>query len=113
TMAASGVDYIFANFGTDYPGLIESLARHSRPGLPPVPKVVIAQHEMVGVSAAMGYTQVTGRPQVVMVHVDVGTQNLGAGVHNASRSRVPVLLFAGLAPLTAFGEMKGGKDNPV
>lgn len=113
TLAACGVDYIFANFGTDYPAIIESIARHGSPGLPPIPRVVLAQHEMAAISAATGYAQVTGRPQAVMVHVDVGTANLGAGVHNACRTRVPVLIFAGLAPLTAHGELTGGRDNVV
>lgn len=29
---------------------------------------------MVALSAAHGFAQVTGRPQAVIVHVDVGTQ---------------------------------------
>lgn len=113
SLAAAGVEYMFVNLGTDHTGIVESLARHALPGMPPVPRAIVAQHEMVAISAAMGYTQITGRPQAVIVHVDVGTQNLGAGVHNASRSRVPILLFAGLAPLTLYGEKPGGKSHPV
>ena len=30
----------------------------------------------------------------VLVHVDVGTQNLGGSVHNAARSRVPAIIVA-------------------
>jgi acetolactate synthase-1/2/3 large subunit len=31
---------------------------------------------MVALSAAHGFAQVTGKPQCVIVHVDVGTQGL-------------------------------------
>jgi len=54
---------------------------------------------------------VTGVPQVVMVHVDAGTQNLGGAVNNAMRGRVPVLIFAGLAPHTQEGELPGGRTE--
>ena len=44
---------------------------------------------------ADGYARISGRPQAVIAHVDVGTQALGQGVHNANTGRVPVLIFAG------------------
>ncbi|KAL0638725.1 hypothetical protein Q9L58_002149 [Maublancomyces gigas] len=66
---------------------------------------------MVALSAAHGFAQVTGRPQAVIVHVDVGTQGLGAAVHNASCGRIPVLIFAGLSPFTQEGEMRGSRTE--
>lgn len=54
---------------------------------------------------------VTGKPQAVIVHVDVGTQGLGAAVHNAGCGRVPVLIFAGLSPFTQDGEMRGTRTE--
>src|SRR2546430_12056806 len=54
---------------------------------------------------------VTGAPQAVIVHVDVGTQNLSGGVSNASRGRVPVLIFAGAAPYTIEGELPGSRNE--
>lgn len=54
---------------------------------------------------------VTGKPQCVIVHVDVGTQGLGAAVHNASCGRAPVLIFAGLSPFTQEGEMRGSRTE--
>jgi acetolactate synthase-1/2/3 large subunit len=47
----------------------------------------------------------------VLVHVDCGTQNLGGAVHNVSRGRVPVLILAGLSPVTAEGELPGGRNE--
>ncbi len=55
----------------------------------------------------------TGRPQAVFVHTDVGTANLGGAVHNAARSRVPVFVFAGLTPYTLEGELPGGRNTFV
>jgi acetolactate synthase-1/2/3 large subunit len=43
--------------------------------------------------------------------VDCGTQNLGGAIHNASRGRVPVLIFAGLSPMTQQGELPGSRSE--
>ncbi len=43
-----------------------------------------------GAQRGQGYAQVSGSAQAVLVHVDCGTQNLGGGIHNAARGRVPV-----------------------
>lgn len=99
-----GVEYVFSTFGTDHPTLIKGFAE----GGGPVP--VLASHEMVAASAAHGYAQVTGAPGVVLVHVDVGTANLGASVHNASRSRVPLVVLAGRTPLTTDGTRAGSRS---
>ena len=72
--AAHGVDYIFINPGTDTFPLQEAYARRMELGLP-CPQAVMCIHEHVAVSAAHGYYLATGRPQVVQVHVDLGTIN--------------------------------------
>lgn len=66
---------------------------------------------MVAMSMADGYARVTGKPQCVIVHVDVGTQALGVAVHNAANGRAPVLIFAGLSPFTLEGEMRGSRSE--
>jgi thiamine pyrophosphate-dependent acetolactate synthase large subunit-like protein len=58
---------------------------------------------------AHGYSRITDRPQAVIVHVDVGTQALAHGLHNASVGRAPVLIFAGLCPFTEAGELPGSR----
>ena len=68
---------------------------------------------MVALSAADGYARLTNQPQCVLVHVDVGTQGLGAAVHNASCGRAPVLIFAGLTPYTIEGEMRGSRTEYI
>ena len=66
---------------------------------------------MVAMSMADGWARVTGRPQAVIVHVDVGTQALGCALHNASCGRAPVLVFAGLCPFTEDGELPGSRTE--
>lgn len=99
-----GIEYVFATFGTDHPTLITGLARDD------TPTPILAPHEMVAASAAHGYAQVTGRPGAVLVHVDVGTANLGASLHNADRSRVPLVVLAGRTPLTTGGDRPGSRS---
>ena len=66
---------------------------------------------MVAMSMADGYARLTGKPQAVIVHVDVGTQGLGAAVHNSSTGRAPVLVFAGISPITQEGELRGSRTE--
>jgi thiamine pyrophosphate-dependent acetolactate synthase large subunit-like protein len=62
-------------------------------------------------SMADGYARLTNKPQAVIVHVDVGTQGLGAAVHNSSAGRAPVLVFAGISPITQEGELRGSRTE--
>ena len=62
---------------------------------------------------ADGYARLSGQPQCVIVHVDVGTQGLGAAVHNASCGRCPVLIFAGLSPYTQESEVRGSRTEYI
>jgi acetolactate synthase-1/2/3 large subunit len=111
-LAEAGVRYIFANLGSDHPGLIEALARARAQGREDdVPRIVVCPHETVALAAAHAYATVTRQPQAVFVHVDAGTQNLGGAISNAMRGRVPVLIFAGTAPFTITGELPGGRNE--
>lgn len=65
---------------------------------------------MAAASAAHGYAQAAGTPGVVLVHVDVGTANLGASLHNAARSRIPMLILAGRTPLTTNEDTAGSRS---
>ena len=107
-----GIDYLFANFGTDHVSLIEALAEWDRAGRAH-PRVLICAHENVAVHMAGGYAALTGKGQVVMVHVDAGTANASMGMHNLFRGRLPVFLMAGKAPYTLHGELTGSRDNYV
>ena len=52
---------------------------------------------------AHGYTMITGKPQAVMLHTNVGTANAINALIDASRDRVPVLLTSGRTPFTERG----------
>ncbi len=80
-LAARGVEYFFANAGTDFAPLIEAYARRSAQGQAS-PRPITVPHEVPAVAMAHGYTMVTGRAQVVMVHVIVGAGNAAGGVIN-------------------------------
>jgi acetolactate synthase-1/2/3 large subunit len=112
TMREAGVRYLFANLGSDHTAIIEAYAQASKAGdTGSLPELILCPHEGVALSAAQGYAQVSGEAQAVLVHVDCGTQNLGGAVHNAARGRVPVLILAGLSPMTAEGELPGSRNE--
>ena len=96
---AHGVECLFMNPGTDTIPIQEALSKLEQLG-EPVPRTVLCLFELVALAAAHGYYQATGRPQAVLVHVDVGTQNLGGMLHNAQRGRAAVLISAGRTPYT-------------
>jgi len=109
-LVEAGVEYLFANFGSDHPGLIEAIAQARAAGAP-CPQVITCPTEMVAMSAAHGFAQASGRAQAVLVHVDCGTQALGGAVHNAAKGRVPVLILAGMSPATQEGEARGSRNE--
>jgi acetolactate synthase I/II/III large subunit len=107
-----GVDYIFANLGTDHVSLIEEMARWDKEGRKH-PEVILCPHEVVAVHMAGGYALATGKCQAVLVHVDAGTANACMAIQNLFRYRLPVMLFAGRAPHTLHGELTGSRDTYV
>lgn len=109
-LAASQVSFLFANFGSDHSALIEAVAdsKNRNRGWP---RVVICPNEMVALSAAHGHAMVSGKAQAVLVHVDCGTQALAGAVHNADRGRIPVLILAGMSPMTQEGEILGSRNE--
>ena len=111
-LADRGVDYLFANAGTDFAPLIEAFSKAEAQGLK-TPKPVTVPHENVALSMAMGYYLKTGRPQLVMVHVNVGTANAVCGVMNAWRGNIPVIFSAGRTPFTEDGGIMGQRSGEI
>src|SRR5207237_8490356 len=64
------------------------------------------------VAMAPAASLMTGRPQAMMVHVNVGTANTINNVINLSRDRVPLLLAAGRTPVTEKGSF-GSRSRPI
>jgi acetolactate synthase-1/2/3 large subunit len=109
-LMAAGVSHVFANFGSDHPGLIEAIAER-RAERAPLPRIITCPHEMVGMSAAHGFYQATGAAQAVLVHVECGTQSLAGALHNARKGRIPMLVLAGMSPATQEGELRGSRNE--
>ena len=107
-LASRGVKYFFGNSGTDFAPIIEAFAKREAEGNHSIVPITVP-HEITAVAMAHGYTMVTGKPQVVMVHVIVGTANALGGIINASRARVPMFFTAGRTPLTEQGPV-GTRD---
>jgi acetolactate synthase-1/2/3 large subunit len=111
-LADRGIDYLFANAGTDFAPLIEAYAKLDSMGAS-TPKPVTVPHENVAVAMALGYYLKTGKPQAVMVHVNVGTANAICGIMNASRGNVPILFTAGRTPFTEQGGVMGQRTGEI
>jgi acetolactate synthase I/II/III large subunit len=106
-----GIDWLLANAGTDFAPIIEALVRGRKAGIA-MPEAVPIAHETIAVAMAHGFYLVTGRPQAVMVHVNVGTANALMGLINASRDNIPMLFTSGRTPLTESG-LLGSRDLPI
>jgi acetolactate synthase-1/2/3 large subunit len=107
-----GIEYLFCNLGTDHAPLIEEMAHWREQGRA-FSKLILCPHENTAVHMAGGYAVATGRGQAVLVHVDAGTANAAMGLHNLCRTRIPVLLIAGRAPMSTFDGVTGGRDTYV
>jgi len=94
---ANGVDCIFLSPGGETVPIQEALAKFKALGKR-TPRLIPCLHESVALNAAQGYYLVSGRPQVVMVHADLGTQQVGGALHSAQRGRTGVIFCAGRSP---------------
>src|SRR5665647_592268 len=110
-LADHGIDYFFANPGTDFPPIVEAFSRAKQTNAK-VPKPVLVPHENLAVAMAHGAHLMNGRPQAVMVHVNVGTANTINNLTNLSRDRVPLILAAGRTPITEKGSF-GSRSRPI
>ncbi|MBT6801774.1 MAG: thiamine pyrophosphate-requiring protein, partial [Rhodospirillales bacterium] len=110
-LADRGVDYLFGNAGTDFAPLIESLSKAQTLGLPH-PEPITVPHENTAQHMAIGYYLATGKPQLTMMHVNVGTANGMNGLLNASRGNIPMLFTAGRTP-TNEDQLDGHRDNVI
>jgi acetolactate synthase-1/2/3 large subunit len=110
-LASRRVEYFFGNAGTDFAPIVEAYARRSAQGQV-LPRPITVPHETPAVAMAHGYAMVTGRPQLVMVHVTVGTANALGGIINAARANAPILFSAGRTPLTE-GALPGARNRQI
>lgn len=89
-----GIDYILSSPGSEWSPVWEALARQKL-GNAPGPIFVECWHESVAVDMAIGYTQVTGRMQAVMLHAGVGLLQGSMAVYGALQGEIPMLVLSG------------------
>lgn len=106
-----GIDYIFANSGTDFPPVIEGLAEAKAKQMD-VPETVITPHETASTAMAHGYYLATRKAQAIMVHTNVGLANSVVGVLNARADNVPMMVFSGRTPTTEKDRF-GSRTVPI
>ncbi|MES2413510.1 MAG: thiamine pyrophosphate-requiring protein [Pseudomonadota bacterium] len=113
-LRAHGVEYFFCNPGTDFPAIVEafSMAEADPEIASAVPRPIVVPHENAAVAMAHGVYLITGKPQAVMVHVNVGTANTVNGAANADRDQAPILLMAGRTPITETG-LHGSRSRNI
>ena len=93
-LVANGVEHIFYNPGFEVvPVLPFNTARYRASGKP-CPTPIMCLHESTALNAAHGHYMVSGRPQAVLVHAELGTQQIGGAIQQAWWGRVPVLICA-------------------
>ena len=110
-LRARGIDYLFANGGTDFAPVIEGLVQGASAGAA-LPEALAISHETAAVAMAHGYYLVTGRPQAVMVHVNVGLANAAMGLINAASDNIPMVMCSGRTPVTERGHL-GSRNLPI
>ncbi len=110
-LADHGIDYFFANPGTDFPPIVEAYSR-AKLSNAKVPTPLVIPHENLAVAMAHGAYAMTGRPQAVMLHVNVGTANAINNLINMNRDNIPLILAAGRTPITEKGKF-GGRNRYI
>ncbi|MEM8979018.1 MAG: thiamine pyrophosphate-requiring protein [Pseudomonadota bacterium] len=110
-LKALGVDYVFANSGTDFPPIIEGLIEAREKGVD-LPQAITVPHEHVAVGMSHGYYQMTGKAQAVMLHTNVGLSNGATGLINAACDQVPMFVMSGRTPVAESGRF-GARTVPI
>ncbi len=90
---AHGVDKIFFNPGGEMIGL-QCLIAQARVAGAKAPQLLLCLDEAVTVSAAHASYMVSGKPQVILVHSELGTLQMGGNLQNIQWGRVPVVIMA-------------------
>ena len=91
-LKALGFEYVFANPGSSFRGLHESLVNY---GGNKNPEFITCCHEESSVAMAHGYAKIEGKPACVFAHGTVGLQHASMAIYNAYVDRAPVFMIIG------------------
>ena len=87
-----GFEYLFANPGSSFRGLHESLINY---GGNKSPEFITCCHEESSVAMAQGYFKIEGKPILVLAHGTVGLQHASMAIYNAFCDRTPLFMIIG------------------
>ncbi|MCL2121876.1 MAG: thiamine pyrophosphate-binding protein, partial [Clostridiales bacterium] len=93
---AHGLDKVYLNPGGElaafqsYVGVARAEGRQA-------PQIVLCLDESVATAAAYGNYMVTGKPQIVMAHSELGLLQLGSNLQSLQWGRVPAVILTGYA----------------
>jgi thiamine pyrophosphate-dependent acetolactate synthase large subunit-like protein len=91
-LKALGFEYLFANPGSSFRGLHESIVNY---GGNKSPEFITCCHEESSVAMAHGYSKIEGKPALAFAHGTVGLQHASMAVYNAYVDRAPVFMIIG------------------
>jgi len=103
---ANSVEFLFFNPGIDNVPLLETVAKYRASGQL-APRGILCLDEFVTMTAAHGSYMVSGKPQAVSVHSELGVLQIGGALHNAQWGRVPVVFFTEIQPPPQRTNWKG------
>ncbi len=106
-----GIEHVFVNSGTDFPPVIEGLLEAREQNLN-LPKLLTIPHEHAALGMAHGHYLISGKPQAVMLHTNVGLANGSAGAINAACEHIPILIMSGRTPISEGGRF-GARTVPI
>ena len=90
---AHGVDKVFINPGGENISILADVASARVQGKDS-PQLVLCLDEAVAASAAYGNFMVSGKPQMIVVHSEIGILQLGANLINLQWGRIPAVILA-------------------
>ena len=97
-----GVDFVMSSPGSEWGPVWEALARQAVEGRDG-PTYLGCWHETLAVNLAVGYTAVTGRMQVVLLHAGAGLLQGSLGIRGALSHGTPMVVMS--SESLSFGEV--------
>lgn len=97
-LRAMDIPYVLLNPGASFRGLHDSLVNHLGNENP---QMVVVLHEEHAVAIAHGYTKVSGKPLIAILHSNVGLMHGTMAIFDAWVDRVPVIVLGATGPVDA------------
>src|SRR5258708_15961451 len=88
-LADHGIDYFFANPGTDFPPIVEAFSRAKQSNAK-VPHPLVIPHENLAVAMAHGAYAMSGKPQRAMLPANAATPTPIHTIINPTPNNIPL-----------------------